>query len=250
MPTCEVCGRSVTKLNSIYGQKVCNKHYQQILKYGRPLDNNPRTTKDMNEFAIDTDNGIAGIHLYNSKQEFMGEALIDLEDLDRVIVHKWRYWQGRVYTGNFKPIPLQYFVLNVDCCNLGKNIVIDHINNNPLDNRKCNLRITTQQVNTCNKSLPSNNSSNFVGVWFDKSRNKYSVEIKLNGKKCHLGRYDSIEDAVYARFVAEVLTFGNARSTSNDHNIKPVAKKCKYQREIYDYVCSRLDKKIGEYINI
>jgi hypothetical protein len=34
-----------------------------------------------------------------------------------------------------------------------------------------------------------------VGVWYDASRDKYATEIKKHGKKKHLGRYDTPEEA-------------------------------------------------------
>ena len=64
---------------------------------------------------------------------------------------------------------------------------IDHINGIKNDNRLCNLRSVTNQENTFNNKAK--------GYCWDKSRNKFSAQIKLNGKKIHLGRFDNEEDA-------------------------------------------------------
>jgi hypothetical protein len=53
------------------------------------------------------------------------------------------------------------------------------------------------------RELPRNNTSGCRGVVWDKRRKRWRAEIKLNGKKVHLGRYDSYEDAMTARRVAD-----------------------------------------------
>ena len=89
-----------------------------------------------------------------------------------------------------------------------KNEAIDHINNNPLDNRKSNLRICKQGENTLNKSFMSNNTSGFIGVSYTSKKNRYDPEIRLNGKRCHLGYTRTLEDAVYKRWYAKKILFG------------------------------------------
>ena len=79
----------------------------------------------------------------------------------------------------------------------------DHINRNPADNRKCNLRKSTISQNNRNKSLQYKNYSGCSGVRFDKSRNKWRAEITFNKKLIYLGRYDKLEDAINARKEAE-----------------------------------------------
>ena len=43
------------------------------------------------------------------------------------------------------------------------------------------------------------NTSGVTGVWWDKSRKKWTAELMLQGKKHFLGRYDCKEDAIAAR---------------------------------------------------
>lgn len=56
--------------------------------------------------------------------------------------------------------------------------------------------------------IRSTNTSGTTGVYFDKSRGKWSAEIMFKKKKYHLGRYDKKEDAVKARKEAETRIFG------------------------------------------
>jgi hypothetical protein len=84
---------------------------------------------------------------------------------------------------------------------------VDHINGNPLDNRKCNLRIVTVQENGMNKASYKNSSSKYIGVSRDKSRNKWIVSISIDGKNIHLGRFNDEEEAAKMRDVATKMYF-------------------------------------------
>lgn len=76
---------------------------------------------------------------------------------------------------------------------------VDHINNNKTDNHATNLRWATTSENAMNQKLSTANTSGHKGVSYDKRRNKWAVQIILNGKKIYLGRFDDIADAVHAR---------------------------------------------------
>ena len=73
--------------------------------------------------------------------------------------------------------------------------MIDHINVNPLDNRRENLRVCTNQQNQCNKTKYKNNKSGFKGVYFNKQNQKFAAQIRLNGKKKQLGYFATAEAA-------------------------------------------------------
>lgn len=73
---------------------------------------------------------------------------------------------------------------------LKKSEVVDHINHDPLDNRRENLRIVTRRQNTQNKKTKG--TSKYPGVYWNKEKKKWKAEIRLEGKKTHLG-YFSIE---------------------------------------------------------
>lgn len=82
---------------------------------------------------------------------------------------------------------------------------IDHINHIRYDNRIENLRVVTRHDNLKNQSMQSNNSSGYTGVRYDGARKKWKVSIKNNGKLEHIGYFDSISSAIYARKEAEGL---------------------------------------------
>lgn len=67
--------------------------------------------------------------------------------------------------------------------------VVDHINGNTLDNRRSNLRICTWTENARNREAYS--ASGYKGVYpSKKTLGKYLVQIRVNGKKKHLGFVD------------------------------------------------------------
>lgn len=85
--------------------------------------------------------------------------------------------------------------------------IIDHINNNPLDNRKSNLRIVTARQNSMNcKSRKG--SSKYIGVSFDKKSKKWKAQIRPNGKQIYLGRFDDEIEAAKVRDIATKKYFG------------------------------------------
>lgn len=75
----------------------------------------------------------------------------------------------------------------------GYGFVIDHINNDKLDNRVENLQIITHREN-CHKR-PTNSTSKYIGVHYVKNRNKWRAVITINGKKISLGSFINEEDA-------------------------------------------------------
>jgi hypothetical protein len=86
---------------------------------------------------------------------------------------------------------------------------IDHIDKNPRNNQKENLRICTHKENCKNGKISTNNTSGFTGVTFDKSRNKYQAQLSIEGKMILLGRFDDLESAICARLKGERFYFGD-----------------------------------------
>jgi hypothetical protein len=69
--------------------------------------------------------------------------------------------------------------------------IVDHINGNTLDNRKCNLRICTNAENLRNQKRSKRNKTGYKGVSFDKNRKKYKACIRVNGIGIFLGRFNN-----------------------------------------------------------
>ena len=84
-----------------------------------------------------------------------------------------------------------------------KEMVIDHINGDPFDNKIDNLRLVTHRENAMNRRLSCNNKSGVIGVHYYASRKQWQAQITVKGKKINLGRFDNFDDAVKSRKDAE-----------------------------------------------
>lgn len=78
--------------------------------------------------------------------------------------------------------------------------MVDHINGNGLDNRRCNLRVCSHGENMRNRTMNRNNRSGYKGVYFDPDKNgrPWRAQIRANGRKHSLGRFDTAEQAYEA----------------------------------------------------
>ena len=88
------------------------------------------------------------------------------------------------------------------------NLQIDHIDGNKLNNIIKNLRLATHsQNNSNNKHARRDSKSNILGVYWHKTRSKWTAQINSNKKKIYLGLFVNQEDAIAARKAAELQYF-------------------------------------------
>ena len=103
-----------------------------------------------------------------------------------------------------KTIYLHRVVMGLKDSRYENNLVVDHINHDKTDNRKCNLRIGTSSQNNINRKTLKNNTSGHPGVTYRKEIDKWRVRISAEGKRISIGDFDSYEAAVEARKNAEI----------------------------------------------
>lgn len=138
---------------------------------------------------------------YTSKGE---KFYFDLEDYDKIKDYCWHI-SGNGYVQsqqkNKKRINLHSLIMS------SKNI-IDHINRNKADCRKCNLRECNCSENNRNNGLRKNNTSGIIGVNWNKRQEQWQVRVHLDGKAIHLGFFSKKEDAIIARLLGEQKYYG------------------------------------------
>jgi HNH endonuclease len=76
--------------------------------------------------------------------------------------------------------------------------VVDHINGNRKDNRIENLREATYSQNNYNAKKKVTNKSGHKNVFWCNTRQKWTVQLSLEGKNRHIGYFDSLQLAVEA----------------------------------------------------
>lgn len=80
----------------------------------------------------------------------------------------------------------------------GKNY-IDHIDSNPSNNQKSNLRILNMKGNNQNRTKSKNKTSKYVGVSYIKNDKKWQSSITLDGITKYLGSFNTEYEAAVAR---------------------------------------------------
>jgi hypothetical protein len=77
--------------------------------------------------------------------------------------------------------------------------IVDHINNDGMDNRSANLRAATRAQNSRNrKKFPRKCSSKYKGVYWHKNSLKWQARIMFEKKRMYLGYFKNEIDAARA----------------------------------------------------
>ncbi len=139
-------------------------------------------------------------------------AIVDDDEFDMVSAHKWHLHNHSKYarasikdinTGVRRSVLMHRLILPVSG-------IIDHINRDGLDNRKCNLRPATASENCRNRKSYGDSSSKFKGVYLHPT-GRWQAAIKItcgDGIATYLGIFDDEIDAALAYNVAAKEHFG------------------------------------------
>lgn len=201
---CKICNVNECE-NKVFAKGLCRKHYDQMRKYGKTFRYCWADKTNPIEYFEDH----AEILLINKNNEIAARTIIDLDDVDKVKNIKWHVSNNRdknFYVDTNMNIPekrLHRLIMNCP-----KEFIIDHINGNPLDNRKCNLRICTNQQNICNCDIPKNNKSGCKGVYWSKQYKVWIAQVTINNKTKRIGQSTNYEDAVKMRIEAAKKYYG------------------------------------------
>jgi hypothetical protein len=131
----------------------------------------------------------------NRQKQEIARGLVSEEDYQNIIKYGWYiscgYVHGRV---NGKIMSLHHFIMGKP----EKGLIIDHINQNRLDNRRENLRFATLKLNAHNrkKNITETSTTKYKGIRHKKNRQSYSWSAQYGGK--HIGAFDNEKDAAKA----------------------------------------------------
>jgi len=178
---------------------LCSRHNYQMWSTGYIYGNPSFGTGQPNEFIRGPK--ICSIVLRDAYGFYVGEAIIDSEDLLKVCDKKWCSHGDYVSSGGTL---LHRSILGLN----NDSLQVDHINHNPRDNRKSNLRICTGSQNLGNMKVPSNNTSGYKGVSYHKRDEIWMARIRKEGCVFYLGSFANKIDAARAYDKAALECFG------------------------------------------
>ncbi len=134
-------------------------------------------------------------------------TIVDDDDYARFGHLKWHYSHGRAvrrhgqWTRDRKKITGTIW-LHREIMGDPEGLLVDHINGNPLDNRKENLRLCVQSQNMGNaRKTTKKTSSVYKGVYKESSKgfkNPWSAYVNKDGKRSSLGHFATEEEAALA----------------------------------------------------
>ena len=129
---------------------------------------------------------------------------IDKADIEKVSKYTWCLSKTGYLVANIrhKVVGLHRYLL--DC---KANECVDHIDGNPRNNSRSNLRICSQKQNLRNMKLKKNNTRGYPGISYLANIGKFRVRIMVNIKEIALGRYNTFEEALKVRVNAEKKYF-------------------------------------------
>jgi len=125
--------------------------------------------------------------------------LISPQDYDQVARVRWfpsgamRHAAGRPNGKKGGCVYLARFIMNPP-----EGMVVDHIDRNPHNNQRSNLRVCTRSQNQQNRAAQTNSSSGFKGVFWHAIGKKWMASIGHEGKAIYLGLHSTPEQAARA----------------------------------------------------
>lgn len=92
----------------------------------------------------------------------------------------------------------------------GKNLVVDHIDNDKTNNELDNLQVISNRENLSKDKWRYNPSSLYTGVCYSSRKKKWESSISVNGVSFHLGYFNNEVNAA--------LEYVNALEYNNEHS--------------------------------
>jgi hypothetical protein len=126
-------------------------------------------------------------------------AIIDAADAADVGRYNWHEHGGYARRterrdGRTVTVQLHRYLMRPE-----RGLVVDHINRDPLDNRRANLRAVTPLVNNLNRRRARNNTSGYTGVSRCPRCGRWRLQLTVRGRYKHVGCFDDARHAALCR---------------------------------------------------
>jgi hypothetical protein len=150
-------------------------------------------------------NDVTEVPLYRSGER-VAYALIDGDDAERVLSRIWRLHEQGYAVSSLRSeggatLSMHRFVMGLK---QGDGLVVDHIDRDPLNNRKSNLRIVTIAQNHQNRA-------SVTGIGTSKHRNvswtgsKWRVRLTVGGQLISIGCFEDEDAAAEVASIARAM---------------------------------------------
>ena len=172
-------------------------------------------------FTMATDSNTREIPLTQGKV-----ALVDADDYERLAQFNWYAVKHRhgfkaarsAWLGDKKR---KMVLMHRAIMNASDDQQIDHIDRDPLNNRRMNLRVATRAENARNTNSRHGSTSTYLGVSWTARDRKWVARIQVQGSCLHLGYFADEMEAALAYDAAARLHFGefanpNFKDATND----------------------------------
>jgi hypothetical protein len=122
-----------------------------------------------------------------------GFTFVDATDFEDMMAHKWHKRangnRSYAYQTIKRPISIHFMIMGP-----AVDEVVCHLNGNGLDNRRCNLVVTSRKNAIRNQQTQTSNTSGLKGVSRTK-RGKWAAKIRTDIGRIWLGTFDTPEEA-------------------------------------------------------
>lgn len=126
----------------------------------------------------------------NGFRKIKGNIKIQSHDSTYKSVHLYK--KSKSSTFRTHQLVAMAFLNHTPC---GYKIVVDHKDNNPLNNKLDNLQLITNRVNSVKNKDKSKTTSKYIGVYQHKKSEKWISRILVNSKREYLGSFNTEIDA-------------------------------------------------------
>ncbi len=136
------------------------------------------------------------------------EFVVDDEDYDAVMQYKWNFYPVTCFYGMIRTTETISRSIGRFLLNPPTGMIVDHIDRNPYNNLRENLRVVTHRENNRNASKTKRQtSSKYKGVSFHKKNKNWMAYITLNYTRIYLGSFKLETEAAIAYNEACLIYF-------------------------------------------